>query len=229
MDETLFSGTFKVLFYGCDKPKDLKDEIPNAIGNLSVIGYPKDANMPDFRGPGVESIDAFLNSIKFFIQQMFSNVGMDKDMEKLYPQSGKAKDIEFEKCEALLRSTANQLEEMEEFIYETCALWMGEPIEIKIEYQKKFSYEDIDTALTRLYQAMTLPLEAIKKEALKQIVGKTFQGMDSKQYKDLLKQVTSEMEKTTPVDTTNLANQESQNRKQTNAQEAIKGQNDVSN
>jgi hypothetical protein len=150
-------------------------------------------------------------------------------MEKLYPQSGKAKDIEFEKCEALLRSTANQLEEMEEFIYETCALWIGEPIEIKIEYQKKFSYEDIDTALTRLYQAMTLPLEAIKKEALKQIVGKTFQGMDSKQYKDLLKQVTSEMEKTTPVDTTNLANQESQNRKQTNAQEAIKGQNDVSN
>ncbi len=157
LDEMIAAGTFKMLFVPIEKESDLpKELITQGVSNLTVFPYNgKLSNSPEFKGAGLDSIEPFIKVIELYLKEIFNKVGLDKDQEKAYVQSGVAKALEYKKAESFLSVGADQLEETEKKIFRILSKWEGmtdADANIEIEYQEKFTEEELDTTITRLMQ-----------------------------------------------------------------------------
>ncbi len=196
MDEMIHSGTFKAFFYplsgGAELPKELHD--PNhptkgGIGNLSIIPFDGTLTQkPFFDGPSLSEMAPFLSSIDMYRKEILSKVGLDKDVEKNYAQSGIAKSLEYRKTHAILTIAAETLEDAEEHILKLFCLWMGiDSSEVDVEYPKEFDPNDTKERVEELLSVIqTLEFPSVKLAAAKEIVEILFSRMDSENLKMLL-------------------------------------------
>lgn len=190
LDESIASSSFKNLFYPIESKDDIPDEIiAGGMSALSVVPFNGTlSSQPFFASPSLNDLVAIIGVIEMFTKEILSKVGLDKDQERNYVQSGIAKKLEFEKCETILRLGAIQMESVEKQIFDFAALWEGgKESNVEIIYNKKFQSEEIEEQLSRLYEMFTLPVKNIKELALNLIVQKTLNsiGEDSQEYKNL--------------------------------------------
>ncbi len=177
MDEGLVAGSFKMCFFPIETINDLPGEIQKeGLGALAVIPFNgKLANKPYFDGSGMGEIQNFITVLQFLLREMFTKVGLSRDDDKPFVQSGAAKQYEFRKTEAILRVVAEQLENIEHSIFYFASKWEKiESPDIDITYNKIFNREDVETTLQRLYEVMALPIRRIQDEAIKLITEKVF-------------------------------------------------------
>lgn len=190
LDESIASSSFKNLFYPIESEGDLPDEfLKSGMAALSVVPFNGAlSGRPFFDSPSLNDLGSIITVVEMYVKEILSKVGLDKDQERNYVQSGIAKRLEFEKCETILRLGATQMEQVEKQIFKYAALWEGKGYDnVDINYIKKFQSEAIEEQLSRLYDMFTLPVERIKELALNLIVQKTLNsiGEDAKGYKNL--------------------------------------------
>ena len=180
LDESVASSCFKPLFYPMADNDDIpKDLISGGLSALSIVPYNGSLSArPFFDSPALTDIDSIMSVMAIFNKEILSKAGLDKDEDRNYVQSGIAKSIEFEKCEAILRIGASQMEQTEKKIFRFAGLWEGKTdVETDINYTKSFQSEDIDIQLERLYNLFAMPIKQIKDVALDLIVQKSLNSV----------------------------------------------------
>ena len=196
-------ASFKALFYPIEDMNDIpKQLMATGIGSITVCPYNGTLSQkPFFDGPDIQSVEQYSTIVMRDIKEILSKIGLDKDHDKQFVQSGKAKSLEFEKCEAILRLGAEQLQSVELKIFEFAALWEGTiDATFEITYTKKFQSEDIDIQLSRLWEAFSMPYASVQKEAAKEIVSKIFRELSP----ESIKKLTTEIENQKPVEPINV-------------------------
>jgi hypothetical protein len=195
-DEMVYAGTFRALFFPVTKPEDIPTEVQNnGIGSLSVIPYPANsAAKPFFDGAKLEDVSSYISAIELYLKEIFGKLGLDKDNDKKYVQSGIAKSLEFQKCEALLTHGAGELEATEEFIFKCEALWRGKESEYECEYQKKFHSEEIDKKLMRYHDTFLMPFKSLKKLAVERIARQVFTDADPEELTTAIEEAQTEID-----------------------------------
>lgn len=199
LESMLASGSFKSLFYPIETQKDLPDEIKTGgYGELAVIPFKGTLSQkPYFAGAELGDVGAFTDAMQLYIKAMMQKLGLDKDTEKSGIQSGEAKRLEYKKMEALLRLGAEQHENTEKAIFRLAALWEGKNnVDVRIEYPRDFIKEDIDIELQRLYEAMTLPVESVKRTAMQEVVKRIFKDQDPGALKTMISDIEQTAEDT---------------------------------
>lgn len=192
LDEMLASGTFKTLFFplspGEGVPEDLKK---NGIGNLTVTPYDGSlSNKPFFDGPNLTEINPFIQAMQIYEKQILSKVGLDKDTEKSFAQSGIAKSLEYKKAESLLKLGAIQMENTEKEIFRLCALWEGKQFTGDITYSKTFSSDDIDAASKRLLAMFSeMPYQTVKNASAKELVNKLLPDLTEPEKQQIIAEI----------------------------------------
>lgn len=197
LDEVLASGTFKLLFFPVADSNDLPSEvISQGVGALSVIPFQGNlSKQPYFDGAGLQDIQYFLSAVEIYLKEQLSKVGMDKDTDKDYVQSGKAKSKEFIKCEALLRAGAVALENCEREILVIMGLWLKKKgLVANIVYPKSFQQDEIQEELARLYEALQLRYNSLRTVVVEEIIRKLLSHMEQGKLEGIIKNVTSEIE-----------------------------------
>lgn len=192
LDEMLAAGTFKMLFF----PVGSKEDIPQAVidagvgGSSFVVFNMESKSPPFFAGHTLDDVAPFVSAMQMYMGEIYSKVGLDKDQEKLYVQSGVAKDLEFQKCEAMLRLGAKQLEQTEKKIFELAAMWTGGTADgVEITYGVDFQSDRIDDQLTRLYTLSMQPFEKLKKASLKKIVGMVLADLPEQDRTEIIAEI----------------------------------------
>ena len=190
-DEMLHTGTFKTLFFPVEKANDIgEDIIKKGLYDIAVVPYNgRLSQSPDFKGPGLGDVEAFISAIKMYVYEIFRKIGMDVDRDKSYTQSGKALGKEFQKTEALLKQGSKNMEAAENWFLKTAARWMGKKDEPKVKYSNEFQESDIDVVLERLYKIFNLQLRPIKVLALRRMLSIVFPDLKDEQL-DALSQET---------------------------------------
>lgn len=202
LDENMHAGTFKSLFYPVTGsggvPPSLKEK---GIGNLTTIPFDGALSQkPYFDGPELGDIDKIILVMDRFEKAILSKVGLDKDSEKAYAQSGVAKSLEYRKAHAILTLGAESLEKVEKDIFRLASLWEGADASEKVvvHYRKKFDPDAIATRVAELYALFnSLPYKSVKAYAAREILKLSFPEAEQKDLKDLLAAIDSEPPETT--------------------------------
>lgn len=173
VDESLAAGTFRTLFFPIQK----KDDIPEGIqkegfGHLPVFPFPGGVGQPFFGGVDISNIDYYVQAIGEHLKHILNKFGMNPESDKLYVQSGRAKSVEFEKCEAILRHGAENMAKLEQSIFEFAGLWEQQEITGTSVYTQEYQQEDVGKETERLTAILALPYQRLKKEVAKLIVRK---------------------------------------------------------
>lgn len=186
-DEMLHTGTFKTLFFPVEKKDDIgEDIIKKGLYDIAVVPYNgRLSQSPEFKGPGLGDVEAFISAIKMYIYEIFRKIGMDVDRDKSYTQSGKALGKEFQKTEALLKQGSKNMESAENWLLKTAARWMGKKEDPKVKYSNEFQESDIDIVLERLYKIFNLQLRPVKVLALKRMLSIIFPDLTDDQLNAL--------------------------------------------
>ncbi|MDZ4726194.1 MAG: YlbF family regulator [Leptospira sp.] len=195
MDETIASGTFQILFYPGEPPKEASSK---GIGNLSIVPFdPASSKGPYFDGPGLRELFPFIQGLEVYLKKALSIMGLDKDQEKSNSQSGTAKKLEYRKAYAILNQGASVLEEAEKKIFSLFAKWQGDqtPPEYKVSYNRDFDPESLDIQVKRLISVYdTIIIPSIRKRITLELLPKLFPNLDAKEMKALESQVLSEID-----------------------------------
>lgn len=192
-DESLSSGTFQTLFYpvaeGEDLPKELKETGFSAMNAVNFNGSL--SQKPFFDSPKVgDNFAAFEKRIETLEKKIMDLVGLNRDTEKSFAQSGIAKSLEFKKAKATLTLAAGQLQEVEKQIFQFVALWKGTTFDGNIIYNTQFDTSDVDAELKRLIDSFdALPYKKVKQELAKQIVNKVLPNLDKETLKELIEDI----------------------------------------
>ena len=216
MDEMVNAGTFKTLFFPEIKKGDLPAEIKHqGVGNLSVIPFPGDAShAPFFAGATLEDITNIIQVFEFFLAQLYDKVGLGTDQDKKYVQSGKAKELDFEKAASFLKAGAKSLEDCEKFIFHTAGLWEGTTYtdkDIVIKYSCSFKEEEVDALLARLFGILSLGYKSLKKMAVLKIAQKLSSDLSEAEKEELFEALKLEIEQgdlVTKIETDDLVEAE---------------------
>lgn len=176
MDEMLAGGTFKMLVYPSKDGKAPTSLVDGGVGTLSIIPVDIDAKFsPVFIGANLTEIDPFIKAIGFYMSEVLKKVGLSTDETKEFVKSGVAKEIDFQKMQALLESGALMMGRTEEWIFKTAARWENKNLkqeQIKSEYSAKFSTKDLQTEVTMLNELLMRPIKKLQQETLKLLVKK---------------------------------------------------------
>lgn len=194
LDEMLASGTFKTLFYPLGQGEGLpKELVENGVGNLTVTPFDGSLSQkPFFDGPTLSEINPFIQAMQLYEKQILSKVGLDKDTEKTYAQSGIAKSLEYKKAESLLKLGAIQMENAEKEIFQLCALWEGKQFTGDIVYSKTFSSDDIDAAAKRLLALFSeMPYQSVKNASAKELVNKLLPELSDQERLEIMAEIDS--------------------------------------
>ncbi len=139
-------------------------------------------------------VDKILMVMERYEKAILSKVGLDKDSEKAYAQSGVAKSLEYRKAHAILTLGAESLENVEKTIFRFASLWESQPdTAVTIQYRKKFDPDAIATRIAELYALFnSLPYKSVKAYAAREILKLSFPEAEQKDLKDLLVAIDSE-------------------------------------
>lgn len=205
LDENIAASSFKALFYPVDKPSDMPTSlITEGTTGLSVIPFKASGPNPFFASSTMQDVGNFIDILQLYEKNILEKIGLDTDSEKNYVQSGEAKMLEYKKMEALLRTGANSLENVENKIFEFCSLWLGVDNQSFSIYANEFVIEDIDKQLERLQSVYLLNNESVKEPIFKEMVKKSLSYMDESELSEILKDVKFENNNTVVSNTESI-------------------------
>jgi hypothetical protein len=122
-----------------------------------------------------------------------SYFGMEVEENKNLPQSGTAKELNFEKLKSILNNGAISLEKTERWIFDIVAKWKGDSSEYEVNYKKDFLTKDIDAKIKQYMDLKLLPpYERLNKILDKMIVKLSLSGDVEP---DEMEEIMSEIEK----------------------------------
>jgi len=176
MDEMLFGGVFKFVFWPGTIPPALLSE--EGIANTAFLSFdPSVSHAPFFAGAGLGDVQQFLLAMQFYLSSIKRTLGMDTDQEKQYAQSGQAKRFDFTKVVSLLNAGSAAMEKAEGEMFRHAGLWENQAIDpenIGIEYRRDFLGEDEEKDLARMFEIIMLPYRELRKLAAKRITQLSF-------------------------------------------------------
>ena len=152
-DYLLSQSVFQTLFYPLNEGEKLPNELrDNSFTDLFVLGFNASlSHKPFFDSPKLDSIsDVFEKYLDKITKRILSIVGLDKDLEKNYVQSGYAKSLEFIKTKAILSDASTNMENLEIKLLNFVSNWTGYNKELKIKYDSNFDSSNVDSELERL-------------------------------------------------------------------------------
>lgn len=148
------------------------------IGTENFIPYnPEGGGKPDFIAPPPEPAKIYLEYINFLISQMYKIVNLEFALGSQTGASGVALDFEFQQVNSLMSGMALHLEQAEYRIADIVARWNGETgFDGKIEYDKDFSFRDLERELKNAMDALSLQISQtfdaeLKKKMAREILG----------------------------------------------------------
>jgi len=148
------------------------------IGTENFIPYnPEGGGKPDFIAPPPEPAQIYLEYINFLISQMYKIVNLEFALGSQTGASGVALDFEFQQVNSLMAGMALHLEQAEYKIADLVARWNGESgFNGKIEYDKDFSFKDLERELKNAMDALSLQISQtfdaeLKKKMAREILG----------------------------------------------------------
>ncbi len=193
-DEMMASGTFKMLSYPSENGELPATLVEGGVGTLSCLPY--DGNLPhepSFIGAELNDMASLLAAITFAYEQLMSYFGMEVEENKNLPQSGTAKELNFEKLKSILNNGAISLEKTERWIFDIVAKWKGDSSEYEVNYKKDFLTKDIDAKIRQYMELKLLaPYERLNKILDKMIVKLSLSGDVEP---DEMEEIMSEIEK----------------------------------
>ncbi len=214
-DQMVAGGTFKSLFYPSIDGAVPESIMKEGLGDLSVVPYPPaEGGKPFYDGQGLSEVGPFIAGMEMYFSQIMEKLGLDMEQKKTSsPQSGYAKELDFARCEALLKLGSEQLRNTEIRIFELAAKWTGtEAPGIEIKYPANFASKDIAQALQGLYQLLTAPFRTMRKLAWKEIASLALPDLSTKDRQALDQEIESLPEPTRPTSVKDLADQEAADR-----------------
>jgi hypothetical protein len=146
---------------------------------------------PFFDSPKVgDNFAAFEKRIEALEKKMMDLVGLNRDTEKSFAQSGIAKSLEFKKAKATLTLAAEQLQEVEKQIFEFVALWKGTSFDGSVIYNTQFDTSDIDAEVKRLIDSFeAMPYQGVKAELAKQLVNRMLPDLSAEEKDELMEEI----------------------------------------
>lgn len=178
MDEVIAGHSFSTLFFpirsGEDLPASIKNEGPGA---LAVIPYDGELSQrPFFEGAGVIDVNPFFEKLKLYTREMFRQLGLtlpEEGRNYVAPESGRAKEIEFVKVEAILSAFAKILGDAERELFACFAAWEGQTADVHVTYRTEFSDDNLDAAIGRLATVYAFPYRTVQRAAAKRLIKKS--------------------------------------------------------
>jgi len=125
----------------------------------------------------LEPAQIYLEYINFLISQMYKIVNLEFALGSQTGASGVALDFEFQQVNSLMAGMALHLEQAEYKIADLVARWNGESgFNGKIEYDKDFSFKDLERELKNAMDALSLQISQtfdaeLKKKMAREILG----------------------------------------------------------
>ena len=176
--EILRNITFPVLTLPI-RDEQTANQLSNlTIGTENFIPYnPEGGGKPDFIAPPPEPAKIYLEYINFLISQMYKIVNLEFALGSQSGKSGVALDFEFQQVNSLMAGIALHLEQAEYKIADIVARWNGESgFDGKIEYDKDFSFKDIERELKNAMDALSLQISQtfdaeLKKKMAREMLG----------------------------------------------------------
>lgn len=148
------------------------------IGTENFIPFnPDGGGKPDFIAPPPEPAQIYLNYIQFLISQMYKIVNLEFALGAQSGKSGVSLEFEFQQINSLMAGIALHLEQAEYKIAGIVAKWNGEEdFNGKIEYNKDFSFKDLERELKNAMDALSLQISQtfdaeLKKKMAREILG----------------------------------------------------------
>lgn len=194
MDEMLYIGTLRVLFY-----PSTTGELPAAmqvggIGSLSAIPFDGTIGTPFFDNAKLDNVEAYLSAMEFYMAEILRKIGMDTDQAKEFVQSGKAKKLDLLKIKTLLLSGAHSMQSLERWICNTALAWekKSSTEEVEITYNTDYEAADLESQLVSLTRYLYWPFEKLRKMVYKVMAQKGLGGnITQKEMEELLKEIDS--------------------------------------
>lgn len=148
------------------------------IGTENFIPYnPEGGGKPDFIAPPPEPAKIYLEYINFLISQMYKIVNLEFALGSQSGASGVALDFEFQQVNSLMAGMALHLEQAEYKIADIVARWNGETgFNGKIEYDKDFSFKDLERELKNTMDALSLQISQTFDAELKKKIAREMLG-----------------------------------------------------
>ena len=148
------------------------------IGTENFIPYnPEGGGKPDFIAPPPEPAKIYIEYINFLISQMYKIVNLEFALGSQSGKSGVALDFEFQQVNSLMAGIALHLEQAEYKIADIVARWNGETgFYGKIEYDKDFSFKDLERELKNAMDALSLQISQTFDAELKKKIAREMLG-----------------------------------------------------
>lgn len=165
--ESAFQSSFSQLLYPGDSDmvkRVLSNESP---GGLSIIPVdPNAKHMPSYIQRPLANVQVLLSLEQSRINRIFNKIGLGNTSDSTIQMGWRSRKIEFEKCEAILKSWANGMEEVERSIFFFYGLWDKTRGTYIIEYPKDFQSDSVIERLEMLKELLLMPLEDLKRRAI---------------------------------------------------------------
>jgi hypothetical protein len=194
MDEVIAGHSFSTLFFpirsGDDLPASIKNEGPGA---LAVIPYDGELSQrPFFEGAGVIDVVPFFDKLKLYTREMFRQLGLtlpEEGRNYVAPESGRAKEIEFVKVEAILSAFAKIMSDTERELFACFAAWEGKEADVKVTYRVAFSDDDLDAAIGRLATVYAFPYQSVQRAAAKRLIKKSIPDLTPEEAGEIVDEI----------------------------------------
>ncbi len=154
---------------------------------------------PMFLAPDPRQAALIISAIQQLINEIYHSVGLAGERTKqdnakgIDNSSGVAKERDFDRVLALLKSKASMLESIENQVAELVAAWNGDtkPLGKVVTYSETFNIRDLDSELAIAASVMTLDAPAgVQAEEMKLLVEKLFPNLAG----DIIEELKSEVE-----------------------------------
>lgn len=225
LDEMLYIGTLRVLFYPCidgELPKGLE---VGGIGSLSAIPFDGSIGTPFFDEVSIDAVEGYLKVIEMYMAEILHKIGMDTDAAKEFVQSGKAKKLDLLKIKSLLLSGAQSMEALEKWVLSTAMAWENKaisPDDIDVKYNTDYDAADLETQLNSLSRFIYFPFTKLKRSVYKVLAQKGLSGdISQKEMEEILSEIdTADLEpKEFDMDTSVSEEKDTRNSLQDNSEE----------
>lgn len=148
-----------------------------ALASNRVLLYSAAAGIdvkPEFISPDASQAEFILSLISRQIKHLYSHIGLGATTgEEVKPESGISKAYDLDALSNLLASKAESLEETEQRVVALFSKWIGEDVEVEINYPDDFDVRTLAEEISMALDLSTLRIsETFMKEFEKRIVKK---------------------------------------------------------
>lgn len=180
-----------------DGEESLKEQFLT-MGTKRIFLYSATASQPpQFISPDASQAQLILETIQIQTKQLYASMGLaGETATEVKAQSGTAKAYDFDKLNKMLATKADNLEQLENYLFDLFGKWMGQDnIEVEVDYPDEF---DVKTLMDELAEAQELFLidvsKTFNKELKKNIAAKAMPKLDSKKMQVIIDEIEEQEE-----------------------------------